>query len=722
MVEGRPGKHGAAGGPAAGGETEGTGLTGVAPPELPPFWVEWGRQISRKWPLPVFALAVVASVAFLLARPKGEKARPWEEYVRDAEFAFRMAVIAQDERGDVLRAVEFLAGENVKELAAARRKMRAEKGAEGAESGMHGVLPSYDRAIRRAGISILTPADFARIGESYYRLARIKQDYPDGAGRSISMFTAELYRRAAAYLDTARAEARASIQEASRENQERSKRLAAELEGPGWRRRRCMWAECQVYIGEYRRAIAELELLIEAMNAAEAQQLFREKDPRGSSAGAAPSGGPGEIGRDAAEWARVYELLARCHDRLGDYVQAARNYRLFLEQGAGGLLSHRARVRLANLIMDRSIGEGDAARAGVGFGEVAALCRRVEQSDAPGDLREDATFLRGRASYRLGMLSAEPAGARKAFDLAARAFRYPYSPKRRYVEMSRVLLARSLFLGGRRSEALEMLDSVLQFGARPVILACAEVSRADMFVESDPAQALGGRINSKRVTVRLVLGEGNTVAQVLGLRLKDVSSDLAAALGLGRGGALVAGVSGGGPGERAGLRARDVIVAFGKRRIVDAAELQQAAAALGAGGAMKLTVVRPDRERGLTHGYMDAVRRIRRLDPAEVGGLIPELAELLDDSHFVLRAPDPSRELPAGRAQLLRIARGYSVRHEFDEAARIYLHILASYPKVARDRYNFLLGEIYAAKAQRLAKLGRKAREQRRALLESEGS
>ncbi len=778
--------------------SDGAGLSAVGPPELPPFWLEWGRYGARKWPLPVFALAVAATALFLWAKPEGERVRPWEEYVRDAKVAFRRAIEAQDDRGEAARALSLLARENVQEVAVEQWKARekaARAGGEGRKPvtvrkfdevaepsegraavrrgrkwgfvdasgkvvirpqydevvrffegvcavrdekgwrfidgdgagvrlrGFHGVLPSYDRVIQQAGEEVLRAEDFALIGESLYRLARIKRER-EAVGQFIHMSMEDLYRRAAEKLrrgEAAAAEAREAARARGRHKQAR--RLAAELESAKWRRRRRMWAECEVYLGEYEKAVGKLDKLIDEMNAAEAKRLREEKDPRAGSGGGGRDGGAAEAGNRPEEWARVYELLARSYDRQGNHTKAAGNYRLFLEQGVGGRLAHRARVRLAELSMNRAVAREQAAEARRGFEEVEALCLQVEKSDAPPELREDATFLRGRAAYRLGMMASAAPGAGAAFRRAAGAFGYPYSASGRYLDMSRVLLARALFLSGRATEALEIADGILRVGSQPAIYACAEVSRADMLTETQPAEAVGGRVESRPVTVKLTLGKGETPGDVLGLDVRELSSGRAAALGLERGGALAAEVPPGGPAGRAGLREGDVVVRFGKRRIVDAADLLEAVRKFRAGTEVGLGAVRPDAERGLTHGYMDAIRRIRRLTEADRARLVPELAELLEDGHFVELVPDPRRGPPAGRAQLLHLARGYSVLHQFDEAARIYLHILRAYPRAARDRYSFLLGELYAAKADRLDKLDRldesdrRLKERRRARL-----
>jgi tetratricopeptide (TPR) repeat protein len=681
-------------------QSELTELSEVSAPSLPPLWAELGRAVGDKWPLPTFIAGVVALGLFLWLKPEREDLRSWQEYVSDARRAFAEAQRAQDEHGEIVRALEFLAGEDVSDLARARwREVRKARKA-GTRAckythRVHGVLPSYDRAVIQGGETVLTAQDLGFIGEAYYRLATIKQEYPETTGRSIALEAPGLYRRAAEKLEAA-AES------------------AARLEGREWRRRRRMWAECQAYLGEDRKALRALDELVGKMNVAEARQLRREKDPSGGEGGVQGRPVP-QAGRDVEEWAKIYELLARCYARRGENDAAARYYRMFLEQGTGGELAHRVRVRLAELTLAESIAEQAVQPALAGFAEVVGLCRQVEQSDAKAELREQATFLRGRAAYRAGDMRPDPVEARRDFAEAVNAFRFNYSPSRPYLDMSRVLLARALFLGGQRQEAEEILDGILRVGAAPAIYACAEVSYADAHVDTAPAKAVGGRMTSKPQRAELTLAEGERAEEVLGMRVRDLDGDQTAALGLERGGALIYEVRSDGPARDADLREGDIIVRLGRREVTDAADLFALAARFRPGTRVHVLAVRPEGESGLTHGYMDAIRRIRRLADREVAALVPELSELLEDEHFVMLQPQPDHKPPAGQAHLLHIARAYSDLHEFDEAARIYAHILRAYPAVAKDRYSFLLGELYAAKAERLTRL----KERRRALLAS---
>lgn len=805
--------------------TEGTGLSSAEPPELPPFWLEKARVIAEKWPLPVFFVAVVAAGVVFLARPKAEKELPWNEYVQRAQGKFKEAVQAQDERGDLPDAI---------------RRIGSTRSGDDA-----GVLYNYEMALGAGGRGKLRAADYACIGESYFRLARIKRDYGDQDGRIIVGAPRDLFARAARYLAQARRMAQAEDSEAVRKGQPRGH---DDLDTPEWRSRWLMLAECLVQIGDERNALEELNRLVETMSAAQAGRLSREKSvyEKGSSASgdssSVPAGGVG------GEWARVYDLLARCHDRRAEKAEkkdvekaekkdAARYFRLALEQGASGLPAHRARLRLAELVIasaiddEENLGRGDArdegdrqakpeslARAASGFEEVCRLCSMVERSDAPADLREDATFLEGRAAYRLGGVTADPDKARAAYERAARAFRYAYSPGKPYLDLSRVLLARSLFLAGNREDAQEMLDTLLRIGAAPAVYSCAEVTRADMFVETDPAKALGSRVTTPqsrvlhlstgeelllarlglrvagvtrneaarfgegvqpgaplvafvvaggpsekagiskgdlvvavggqgiagasglfsaaaalkpgvavevglvrpvpdgrapavRKDLRLVPAVGDPVSDLLGLTAVGIGAEEADAAGLSRPGAcLVTSVVAGGPADRAEVRKGDLLTGIGGRdEIFGLGDLQRAAAALKPGAEVELALARPESGVSVSFGYIDAARRIRRLTPDEHNRLAeaPELAALLADEHFVL--PDlrgkgrlfagARAELPPGGAQLLRIARSFTAAHEYDEAARIYRHILETYPRVARDQYHYLLGELYAEKA-----------------------
>ena len=571
------GRSGGAGPAAATGPSKPLGgadasdVSGVEVPKLPPFWLEWYRVLAEKWPLPVFVMALAAGAAVLLLKPREEPERSAEEYLQMARTAYALAITAQDERENPLSAVELLAGNNVREL--------AECLGVSDPFGVHGVLPSYGRARSLMGGAALNADDVAVLGEADYRLATIKREYPDGVGRRIQRSAGELYERALENLGEAR-------------------RAAEDEDSPEWQVRRRLIADSEAHLGQYQAALAELDGLIETMLADQAGRMRLEKE-RGS-VGADPGR------RLESEWMKVYELAARCNFESGNLAKAAEFYRLYLDHGAGGIAAHKARIRLARLLLAESEAARDEAGRRARLMEVARLCGQVEKSDAPAAIRDEATFLAGRSCYRLGAMEADPKLSRGQYLEAARAFRHPFSPGGPYLDMSRVLLARSLANAGNGSEARELLVGILRGGVPPVIGACAEVCLADSLVEVDPLKALNGN---------------------------------------------------------------------------------------GAG-----------------HGYIGAGRLIRQLPSEDIKSLVPELTDLLADSHFVAPRPD-EHPLAAGQAQLLRIARGLAARHEYDECDRIYRHIIDTYPEINRHRYRFLLGELQAGKADRMASHKRPRRE-----------
>lgn len=599
---------------------------------------------------------------------------------------------------------------------------------------VHGVLPSYARVIALVGESVLDAEDHALMGEALYYLAKIKRDEPNEAGRWLRPSAEKLFGDSAARLGAAmhRLERWGKDGETPvgwvRHNtvSASAHEAAVPVDGARWRCRRRMWAECQMVIGNYSMACDALDEVLAKMNVVEAGQLGAEKTVERGGDGAG-------VTRDSAEWARVYSLIAECHDRLNHFARAIEGYRLFLEQGTGGEIAHKARVRLGELLMAQFNGQVDVGAAQALLAEVLDLCRQVEESDARSDLREDAVFMRGRAAYRLGLLAQDSCGSRQVLEEAVSAFRHPFSPSGKYTDMSRVLLARCLALAGRRVAALELLDGILRVGAPPAIYACAEVSRADIYAGEDMAQAVGGRLRADCFNAQFVLREGKTVSEVMGVKVRALDDEISAALGLDRGGVeivsvmsagLVPLVKASGDTESFGeARVGDVIVQVGKQEIYDEADLPVAIGALKPGAVVSLSLVRPGGEQVFAHGYMNAISRINKLSKAEREALVPELRELIEAQHFILLAPDkPSMELPHRGAQLIRIARALTTVHDYDEAARIYMHILKAYPVVAedpvsRDHYGFLLGEVYRDKAAWLARSQRRQKEHQHALI-----
>jgi serine protease Do len=126
----------------------------------------------------------------------------------------------------------------------------------------------------------------------------------------------------------------------------------------------------------------------------------------------------------------------------------------------------------------------------------------------------------------------------------------------------------------------------------------------------------------------------------LGASTQDVTTDLAASLGLGRPvGVIVRDVYAGGPADRAGIRVGDVITAVGGREIDDRAALAFRIATGRPGGQAVLSVVRGGAERTVRLPLETApetpprdVRRIDGRNPlagATVANLSPALAEEL---------------------------------------------------------------------------------------------
>ncbi|MCI0370407.1 MAG: DegQ family serine endoprotease [candidate division NC10 bacterium] len=108
----------------------------------------------------------------------------------------------------------------------------------------------------------------------------------------------------------------------------------------------------------------------------------------------------------------------------------------------------------------------------------------------------------------------------------------------------------------------------------------------------------------KRQTVRLVLGElpeERAAARSeeeggLGLRIRDLTPDLARELGLpAAGGVAITAVEAGTEAERAGLKRGDRILEVNRRPVASAAEVREALAEAGRGGAILLLVRRGDR-------------------------------------------------------------------------------------------------------------------------------
>lgn len=103
--------------------------------------------------------------------------------------------------------------------------------------------------------------------------------------------------------------------------------------------------------------------------------------------------------------------------------------------------------------------------------------------------------------------------------------------------------------------------------------------------------------NMAKPVVAQLLEYGRTKRGWLGVRIQTVSEDMAEALGLDKArGAMVAGVTEGGPAEAAGLQAGDVIVSFNNRDIAEMRELPRIVAETGVGKAVNVRVWRNGKE------------------------------------------------------------------------------------------------------------------------------
>jgi serine protease Do len=137
----------------------------------------------------------------------------------------------------------------------------------------------------------------------------------------------------------------------------------------------------------------------------------------------------------------------------------------------------------------------------------------------------------------------------------------------------------------------------------------------------------------------------------LGVQFQDVNQDLARSFGLDKPrGALVAQVAKGSPAEQAGLKAGDVIVAYGDKPIIDSRDLPPLVGATHPGEARTLTVVREGQERKLevTLGKLDS--KEVKLSSNEPGAL--------EGSRLNMAVSD----LTAGQRKQLDVEHGVLVR------------------------------------------------------------
>lgn len=103
-------------------------------------------------------------------------------------------------------------------------------------------------------------------------------------------------------------------------------------------------------------------------------------------------------------------------------------------------------------------------------------------------------------------------------------------------------------------------------------------------------------INLAKELVPQLKANGQVARGWLGVGIAPVSAELAKKLGRGRDGALVMEVVPNGPAARAGLRADDLIVAFGGTAVRRAGDLPRVTARAAAGSEVELTILRDGHE------------------------------------------------------------------------------------------------------------------------------
>ena len=169
-------------------------------------------------------------------------------------------------------------------------------------------------------------------------------------------------------------------------------------------------------------------------------------------------------------------------------------------------------------------------------------------------------------------------------------------------------------------------------------------------------------INMAKDVMRQLITRGRVVRGWLGIAIQDITDDLAGSFGVReREGVLVADVIKGGPAEKAGLRAGDVIVEFGGVSVREVPELQRQAAAAVPGQAVKVLTVREGKRIGLqiVIGEMPAEEAVAAAEDQGWGMVVEPRADdpgrrlNLPFSHGVVVA-DVAPGGPADRAGLQR--------------------------------------------------------------------
>jgi serine protease Do len=104
-------------------------------------------------------------------------------------------------------------------------------------------------------------------------------------------------------------------------------------------------------------------------------------------------------------------------------------------------------------------------------------------------------------------------------------------------------------------------------------------------------------VNLARELVPQLKDNGKIVRGYLGVTIQKVTADIAATMGLkNEGGALVAEVAEGGPAERSGIKAGDVIVEFNGKLIKDSVELPLEVARVAPGKTVQVKILRDSKQ------------------------------------------------------------------------------------------------------------------------------
>src|SRR5687768_12722302 len=172
-------------------------------------------------------------------------------------------------------------------------------------------------------------------------------------------------------------------------------------------------------------------------------------------------------------------------------------------------------------------------------------------------------------------------------------------------------------------------------------------------------------INEARLVMNQLIKSGRVVRGWLGVAIQDVTDELSRSFGVReREGVLVADVIKGGPAEKAGVRAGDVVVEFNGSKIKEVPDLQRRVASVAPGERVKLIVVRDKQTIPVTVaiGEMPAEDRGVAAVERETEGLGMQVETLSPDAAERLGLPfsqglivtDVATGGPADRAGLRR--------------------------------------------------------------------